>query len=751
MVYAASVVVVHAYQVLQTLCPTHHGRIMTLLAGGKAAGAALLAEALEQGTLLEVPGMVEAACSGLVAACRHATALAASSSTTSTTSSSNSSSRVPNGEAACLGDLPEAPPALLWHLRSLVGVVVHLATHPDLAVSSKLAELRGCLVPALTETLGLLLRVPQLPESYKRRCFWVPDSILNHCGYHDAAWAALLALSECPQTTGLVAALFQHQPGLLQALAASWDMLPDHGYLEKAADTASRLATCLLLSGSIPGQQERRQHEQLLVAAVSLWDMVNPKFWRGRADQLMELLRLPHGPRAVALAPQLLDSIFPECAWDNKKGFLGPGHIHEGLTRLLAAPDFHRWLVEGLQWGSTACLAVVDMVWYESCPEQTQALLAVPGLADALTQFCSRGEYAIAVDWILGDALCHVELQEFLGQHPQLLQALVARLFTSEEHADWFWHCLVHDASGDEWLLQQPALLGVLVCELVAGDDGGWTGDLVQRFLGVAPSRLFESLLRQPALVEQLLRVLVRPCQQQQQQQQQEWQPEDDTPDINWPHLLLEGLAGSQLAPRAWSMLPGLLAQGDAELSAGVFEAMNIMQRHMAPGSIDWGADLAATSSQGTAVLCVDEQLAALTQGAEEVFRATAVAGAATRQLQEQHRAMVAGVAQPAAQDHPPRRSKRGNRQVNSCSDQGGQQQLQQGVAPQQVGGSGQRKSKRIAAAGQLAVVGAGSQRGAGGRLVPGKALPAPAAAPIPDGDVAQGAGAPPAPKRTRR
>jgi hypothetical protein len=733
---AADVLAALAPKVLQALevsHPTHklaHDRVTALLAGGTAAGAAFLAAAVQQegGTLWQVPGMLEAACSGLRAACHEAAAMDGSPS-----SSNDSSHKATSEESPCLVDLPPAHTVCLQYLRGLVGVVLHLATHLGSHQSAKLAEVAGPMVPALAEALCLLLESLQLPGSFTHGHAQRP--------YHDAAWAALLALSECPGTAALVAALLQHQPGLLQALAASWDQLLDTKYCEEPADTAARLAVCLLLDGSIPGQEGRRQHQQLLVAAVGLWDRVWPEYWHGRGDRLLQLLDLPHGPKAVVGAPHLMDALCACYAWDTDDGLLDPEQQWECFALLLEAPDFLTWLVEGLRWGSETCLTAVQAVLGEVGSELTQALLAVPGLGDALAQCCSVAGSHLALDWFLGDALGRVELQEYLGQHPALLEALVARLLRKLDSDGYFWSCLM-DADSDEWLVQQPALLDAVVHELVGSHSFYcWTGQVVERLLEASPSLVCESLLRQPSAMEGLLRVQGQRCQQQ--------HPPQGTPadQQDWPRMLLGELAHPQLAPRALLRLPGLLAKGEAELSTGVFEAMHVVQSCMAPGGLPWGAELAATSSRGAAVLCAEGQLQALRQGVEEVQRATAAAAAGTRQLQEQRQAAMLAADLQAVAGHQLQRC----RQHDSHGGPGAQQQGQQGAALQAAGRSSKRKRGCKAAAGQPTAAGAGSQRGAGGRVVTGKAVTATAAGDDPQASELQGAGAAPPAKRTRR
>jgi hypothetical protein len=732
-------------------CITVFKRVTALLAGGTAAGAAFLAAALqEEGTLGRLPGMVEAACSGLLDACRKAGAVDASTST--------SSSSKHNEELPCLVDLPPAHAVLLQYLRGLVGVVLHLATTVGPPLGSSLMGLDGPLVPALAEALSLLLSSLQLRGNQGSFSLWSG----HHQGqrpYHDAAWGALLAFSVCPWT---LAALLQHQPGLLAALAVSWDQLLDTKYCEEPADNAARLAACLLLSGSIPGQEERRQQEQLLVAAVRLWDMAWPEYWHGQGDRLLQLLELPHGPKAVVGAPRLMDALCACYAWDTGEDLLNHEQQWECFALLLDAPDFHTWLVEGLRRGSETCLTAVQAVLGEVGSELTLALLAVPGLGDALVQCCSIAGSSLALDWFFGDALGGVELQEYLGQHPALLQALVARLLRKLD-SGYFWSCLVQ-ADSDEWLLQQPVLLDAVVHELVGSRSHcQWTGEVVGRLLGVAPSPVSESLLRQPSAVEELLRVFGRRCQQQQPPQGAPANQQD------WPRLLLGELAKPQLAPRALLLLPGLLAQGDAELSAGVFEAMNVIQSHIAPGTLDWVAELAATCSRGGAVLCAEEQLPALQQGVEQVQMAIATAAAAMQQLQEQQQeAAAAAGASGTAGECFLGCSGPGSSTLNHGGDSGVQQQGQQvdrlqAAQAQQVGSSSsQRKGRCWGAAGQRLVPEAGSPAGAGGRVVTRRASSAHAAAAaagggggggggVCGGSGVHGAEAPPVRKRTRR
>jgi hypothetical protein len=732
-------------QVLEHSPPAYkkiHDRVAALLAGGTAAGDALMGAAMQQGgTLWQVQGMVEAACSGLLAACREAAAAEA-------TVTSSNSGRGPKDEDVCWGAFMAARDMVLQYLSGLVDVALHLATHPESPLSSRLAQPAGPLVPALAEALSLLLQSPLLPASEGRRCQLQTNFGQRHGRYHDAAWSALLALDDCPQAAALVAALFQHRPVLLQALAASWDRLRTaDDYYEESAGVAESLVECLLLSDSIPGQEERRQHKQLLVAGVRLLNyqhMEDDEFWRDRADQLMGIIRLAYGPEAVVRAPELMWSIFSE-------GILGPEQKGEGYALLLASPEFGTRLVKGLRQCSAACLAVVEGVLVGGEPAHTQALLAMPGLGDALALCCSRDlpcDYGgFTVDHILSDALDCQHLQAYLSQQPVLLQALLERLRLQKGDASMFWEYLAYDDSGDEWLLHQPAVLDGVVAALVVADSSCVAYDSVERLLEVAPTLVCESLLRQPSALEDMLRTLVLGY----------WQPQPSGSAINCDAqlLLLKGVASSQLAPRALALLPGLLAKGNAELSAGVFEAINMIQSSRAFGSGRWCKKLAATSSRGAPVLCAEGQLQALRQGVGEVQRATAAAAAARQQLQEQHQIAVAAAgASSAAGECFQGRSRQGSSRLKHDCDSGVQQQGQQGSQVQQEGGSSssQRKGSlgRKAAAGQRAVSG----RGAGGRRVPGKASSAPAVAAAgggPGGSEVAGAEAPPARKRTRR
>jgi hypothetical protein len=702
------------------ICRQALARATALLASGTAAGGAFLAAVMLQGgTLLEEEGMVEAACSGLQAACSHAAA--AMDASTSSSSEANSE------DAPCLVDLPPAHAVLLQYLRGMVGLLLHLAPDPDAPPNTWLVEVEGPLVPALAEAFSLLLESLQLPGSSS----WCENRDAKR-PYHDAAWAALLALCECRGATFLVALLFQHQPELCVALARSWDLRFWTIHCEEPANNAARLAAILVLNGSIPGQEPRRQQPAVVKAALLLWNRVWPDFWCGKADLLMEMLRLFHGPGAVMQVPGLLVAIF-------EGGLLGPEHKEEGWGLLLAAPPLAGQLVDDLLQYGTTSLSIVEAVLSEDVPELTQALLAVPGLGGALACCVYTGHVCPAVDHLLGVALGDQMLQAYLAQEPQLLEALLLRLQVNQgDHAECFWHSLADDDSGDDWLLQQLVVLDGVVAGLAVVDSIADTERVVERLLGVAPSLVCQSLLRQPEALEELLRTLVRCC----------WQaPAGRARSYGAQLLLLEGLAESELAHCALLLLPYMLTQGDAELSAGVFEAMHLIQKRITQSCSCWAGALAATSSRGAAVLCAEEQLAALRQAMEKVQQATVAAAAATQQLHEQHKAVVEAVVQPAAGHHLPGRSQGSNRQVNS---RGGQGEQQQGAEPQQVGGSGQRKSKRIAAAAQSALVGTCTKQGAGGRLVSGKALPAPAAAPTPGGSGVPVGGALPAPKRTR-
>jgi hypothetical protein len=654
-----------------------HDRVTALLAGGTAAGAAFLtAGLLAGGILFEAPGMLEAACSGLLAACNAATAVEGSI-ISSSSSSKDSSSRVRAGERACLADLPPAHTVLLQYLRGLVGVVLHLATELGSPLSDCLAEEAGPLVPALAEVLSLLLSSLQLPgsSSWDRYCTYG----YGQRPYHDAAWAALLALSECPGTAALVAAVVKHQPALLEGLESSWNNSLYSMFCEEPYDMAARLAACLLLSGSVPGQEERQQLEGLLEAALQLWE--TPGFWHRRAGMLMELLRLPQGPAAVMHMPSLLVAIFTS-------SLLGP-HQQEGWALLMATPVFATQLLEGLGRQQEEWLAVVEAVWESVEPAHTLALLAIPGLGDALAQCCNIAEDCCALDWILGDALTDEVLQAYLAQQPVLLQALVARLRLVPEHSSYLWDCLGEDDSGDGWLLGPPWVMDGVVAGLVVARCYPALA-AAERLLDAHPAML-ESLLRQPSAVEGLLRVLVRHY----------WRPPPDRTPCGFTQLrVLEALADSHLAPQALVLLPGLLAKGDAELSVGVFEAMHLIQSRMAPGSMDWCQDLAATSSSGAEVLGVEGQLQSLRQGAEEVQRATAAAAAATRQLQEQLQQQQEQQQQPAQQVL--------DSEVRS-------------PVPQQVGSSSRKRKAHL---GQSTVAAAGSLNGVEGRLAPQKSVP---------------------------
>jgi hypothetical protein len=730
---AADVLAVVAPKVLQVLEDPHpayqlvHARVTALLAGGTAAGAAFVGAAgMEGGTLWRVQDMVEAACSGLMAACREAAAVDAS---TTSSSINNSDSKE---EFVCLVSLPPAHTVLLQYLRRLVGVVLHLATAVGLPLSTMLTA--GPLVPALAEVLSLLLSSLQLPGSSNR-------DIGSRYGceqrpYHDAAWAALLVLSECPGTAALVAALLQHQPGLLPALAKSWTNCLDPMYCEEPLDNAACLAARLLLSGSIPGREERQQQEQLVGSAIHLW--LSPGFWMGRAGLLMELLRLPQGLAAVVQASDLLMAIF-------SRRLLGD-HEQEGLELLLAAPGFAAKLVEGLGRQQEEWLMVVEAVNHGE-QAYTQALLAIPGLGEALAQCCSMGAHYRALDWILGDALTNEVLQAYLAQQPVLLQALVARVRAYEEHSKYFWDCLAEVDGGDGWLLQQPALLdGVVAALAVVGRTvrSGGARAVAERLLEVAPSLVCESLVRQPCVLEELLRVLV----------QRHWHPHDGNLHSGDIQLMLLGkLAASGSAPHALVLLPGLLAKGDAELSTGVFEAMHLMQSRMEPGK--WGAELAAISSKGAEMLCAEEQLQALRQGVEEVDRATAAAAAVTQQLQEQQRAVVAAGARPVAGEHLAGRSHKGNRQLEGHRAGGPQQSAQPAGPGVQLRSLALHKqaaassSKRKEGSGQQPEPAVGRKQSAGGRMVPDRVATRAAAAAA----AGEGGDVPPASisKRTRR
>jgi hypothetical protein len=392
---------------------------------------------------------------------------------------------------------------------------------------------------------------------------------------------------------------------------------------------AARLAAHLLRFGSIPGQHERRQHQQLLVAAVRLWDRVWPEFWHGQRQLVLELIQSPHGPAAVAVAPNLRDAIF-------KCNVLGDDNELEGWARLFAAPEFDCTdLVRGVRQGGTAYLLVVERVWHEQMPALITALLAIPGLADALAQCCSMNGFCPAVDACLAYALDCEALQASLEQQPVLLQALLARLRSHKQYAHVLWECLAGDDIWSDWVLQQPVLLDGVVAALVVADGSLWAEEVLLGLLGLAPSLVHESLLRQPSAVEELLRVLVRGY----------WQATGQALTSDTQYMLLEGLANPQLAQRALVLLPGLLAKGDAELSTGVFEAMHFLQMRLGPGSLDWGVELAATSSGGAAVMCAEGQLQALRRGVGEAEKAAAAAAAATQQLREQQQAAVAAAA----------------------------------------------------------------------------------------------------------
>jgi hypothetical protein len=516
-----------------------------------------------------------------------------------------------------LMDLPPAHAVCLQYLRGLVGVVQYLATHHDPAVRSRLGVLSGHLVPTLAEALCLLLQSMQLPDS-TRSSWGVSGS--THRPYHDAAWSALLALCQCPGAAALVAALFQHQPGLLQALATSWDMLLQN--LQEPSEEPALLAFHLLFSSSIPGQEERRQQEQLLVAAVELVDRVWPEYWGDQAGQLMELIRLPHGSKAVVRARHLLRATF-------RFHLLGPEHKEEGWALLLAAPGFSSELVGGVCKEEDWALEIVEVVWQGGVPEHFDALQAMPGLSRALAGNCQVDWDCAPVDRMLADAVAGSPvMQAYLAQEPELLDALLLRLRTYPEYSGFFWHCLAEFDVGYEWVLQQPNVLDAVVAALVVVvSSRSDQHDVAERLLEMAPVLVRESLLRQPSALEDMLRTLVRWY----------WQLRSPTScDCDVPLMLLNSLASSNLAPRAQALLQGLLAKSDAELSTGVFEAVHLIQMRMWPMGMDWCPELAATCSRGAVIVDAEEQLQALRQGVAEVQGAAASTAAAMRQLQQQ-------------------------------------------------------------------------------------------------------------------
>jgi hypothetical protein len=299
-------------------------------------------------------------------------------------------------------------------------------------------------------------------------------------------------------------------------------------------------------------------------------------------------------------------------------------------------------------------------------------------------------------------------VQAYLEQQPVLQQALAARMGRKQEYASFLLAVLAAPRA-DEWLVQQPVLLDGVLAALMAGGGTFVTMRVVSRLLGAAPSLLCESLLRQPSIVEQLLRTLVR----------RYWQAPWATAASGGVELeLLQKLASSGFAPRTLALLPGLMAKGDAVLWTGVFEAMHLIQNRMAPSSLSWGGELAAASSSGTAMLCAEGQLLVMHRGVEQVQRANAAAAATTQHLLEH---LPAAGTQAAAGDHLPGRSQGGNKRLQR--HQAGA--LQQPAPPGVVVASS-REHQGVP--GQQAAAAATSKRAAEGHQVPGR-VPAPTAA----------------------
>jgi hypothetical protein len=204
------------------------------------------------------------------------------------------------------------------------------------------------------------------------------------------------------------------------------------------------------------------------------------------------------------------------------------------------------------------------------------------------------------------------------------------------------------------------------------------------------------------------------------------------------------------------ALLPGLLADADAELSAGVFESSNFIQAHMDP-TLNWGHDLAATSSRAAPVQHTDKQLAALHQGLQEVQQAGAAAAATAQQLLDQQQAAVAAAGTKAAAaagsgclpGHGQRRSMRVAKHSAGVPQQPAQlgAELRSEAGRQQEAAVSSGKHKGTPR--QQAAAAAGRKLGAGGRHVPDQVPTSTrAASAAAGGDV----GVPPAPacKRTR-
>jgi hypothetical protein len=736
-------------------------RFTALLAAGGQAGAALVLALMIKSSLLlaRLPGAWEAACSGLRAACSQAAAAAEAddsladlvvrgtfSSSGGTTGPGGSSSKPviggstdpavggssSGGSSSGLGDpFPLAVCACMVYVKELADAAGQFAADTLLPDS----RLTGPLVPALGAGVQLLL-------GFKPPRQLSAEEAMKLCDIMSAAWEAMLSLSSRQETAAILGEVFQQQQGLCDRLAASWTCLPnDAAACGKAGDVTARLACALLLGGGVPGQEERRQHKGLLVAAVGLWDRVWPDYWKGRPAQLMEVMQLPHGPAAVARAGALLEQIFSE-------DVLGPDHP-EGWLLLLGAPDFGAELVDGVRLGGETALLIVYEVWAQRVPAHCQALVAIPGLADALAECCRRDEDLPGVDDVLCELLYCEEGQAYLGQHPALLEALVTRLLLKKEYALPIWETLADWDGADDWLLQQPLLLEGMMRALVAADSTWDTNEVVERLRGDAP--FMEALLRQPAAVEELLRVLVRRyCHP---------QPPGGPPagDRSTQLMLVEGLAAPEVAPRALALLLGLLVKGDPELSAGVFEAMNLIQRTSDFTSVGaWGGELAAIAARAGPVQQADERLQALRQGREVVQSGAVAAAAVVHALQEQLRqAEAAAAVQAGGRDEAPEGSQQQNEGPKGWRRRVGQQQGQfnEGLhshAALGTSGSSKQKGGCKRGAGQPAADDVGREQNEAGPLAPGTQPQGSAAAgAVGGGD--QAAVAPPAAKRTKR
>jgi hypothetical protein len=231
---------------------------------------------------------------------------------------------------------------------------------------------------------------------------------------------------------------------------------------------------------------------------------------------------------------------------------------------------------------------------------------------------------------------------EFLEQHPELLQALVTRLDTNRSFVEQVVDLLLHWADCDDdmvwWVLGQPLLMEAVLRMLVKHDSWGCTE--VVKWLQGDPS-LMEALLRQPPLVADVLLGLVHHKRRHQRLALASATGDEyEFPCIQ--QLLVEGLATPDFVARALAVMLGLLGSGSDQLSAGVFEAMGIIQRklrsHPSSARVVWGRELAVVAAKAAPVLQATEQLQALRQVVVEVQGAAAAATHALEHKQQQRR-----------------------------------------------------------------------------------------------------------------